>query len=440
MNKLTDTLARYMSLVCTLIIVLMPFHAFLTVWGSSIFGHYTLLRLWKEILLLVLVLAGIILLTMQRRSRRLLLRDKLFWLLCAYVLLLVVAGGIALAAGTVNRKAFAYGLLLDSRFLAFFCVVWLATAHNDILLRFWKKILLIPAAITVGFALLQYAALPADFLKHFGYGPRTILPTETVDQNIAYRRVQSTLRGANPFGAYLVLIVSALGMLLTGTRRRRLPATLFFALSGLALFFTFSRSAWLGTLVATALLLWLTIRSRKVRQGLLIAGCAAVVAFGAVTYALRNNEHFAKVVFHTSSSSRSAESSNAGHVSALKGGLKDIAHRPWGSGVGTAGPASVYNKTPARIAENYYVQIAQETGLEGLCIFAAITILIGMRLWRRRSHELALVLLVSLVGLTVVNMLLHGWTDDTLAYVWWGLAGAAMNLAPGSGGKHEMAE
>ena len=33
------------------ILLLMPFHAFLTVWGASLFGHYTALRLWKEALL-----------------------------------------------------------------------------------------------------------------------------------------------------------------------------------------------------------------------------------------------------------------------------------------------------------------------------------------------------------------------------------------------------
>jgi hypothetical protein len=28
--------------------------------------------------------------------------------------------------------------------------------------------------------------------------------------------------------------------------------------------------------------------------------------------------------------------------------------------------------------------------------------------------------------LTVVNLLSHAWADDTLTYVWWGLAGIAM--------------
>ena len=44
------------SVMVMLVIFLMPFHAFLTIWASDIFGHYTALRLWKEVLL---VIAGI---------------------------------------------------------------------------------------------------------------------------------------------------------------------------------------------------------------------------------------------------------------------------------------------------------------------------------------------------------------------------------------------
>jgi hypothetical protein len=41
---------------------------------------------------------------------------------------------------------------------------------------------------------------------------------------------------------------------------------------------------------------------------------------------------------------------------------------------------------------------------------------------------LALVLFASFIGISFVNLLSHAWTDDTIAYIWWGLAGAAMAL------------
>jgi O-antigen ligase len=100
-------------------------------------------------------------------------------------------------------------------------------------------------------------------------------------------------------------------------------------------------------------------------------------------------------------------------------------HQPFGAGPGTAGPASEHNNHPARIAENYFLQVGQEAGWLGLGLFIAIVVLIGKSFWDRRiePNQLVIVMLSSLVGLIVVNLLLPAWTDDTLAYVWWGLAG-----------------
>jgi O-antigen ligase len=79
-----------------------------------------------------------------------------------------------------------------------------------------------------------------------------------------------------------------------------------------------------------------------------------------------------------------------------------------------------------RIAENYYLQIAQETGWLGLGLFLAILIAVGWELAKRRRRALAVMLLASLVGISVVNVLSHAWADDTLSLLWWGLAGIAL--------------
>jgi O-antigen ligase len=282
---------------------------------------------------------------------------------------------------------------------------------------------------------LQYILLPADFLKHFGYGPGTIPASATIDQKVSYPRVQSTLRGPNPLGAYLVLVLSAVGAMIVAARKFRWRAVVLYAVSGVALVLTFSRSAWLGALVSMILLIWLSLRSVRIRRYVLLAAAVAVTAFAIVGYALRDNDRFQNIFFHTNEQSQSTESSNQGHLAALHDGVSDVLHRPWGDGTGTAGPASVYNTGGSvRIAENYYVQIAQETGVIGLALFVAINVLVVLRLWQRRGDQLALVLLVSFAGIAVINMLMHAWSDDTLAYIWWGLAGAAV-AAPGAGKK-----
>jgi len=152
---------------------------------------------------------------------------------------------------------------------------------------------------------------------------------------------------------------------------------------------------------------------------ILVIGSGALIAF-------RNNDHVQNAFFHTDEHSRSADSSNQDRASALKGGLRDIVHEPFGRGPGTAGPASTRNNQGGRIAENYYLQIGQEVGLIGLTVFVAINILVARALWQNRRDILACVLLASLAGLTLVNTLSHAWADDTLSLLWWGLAGMAL--------------
>jgi O-antigen ligase len=90
----------------------------------------------------------------------------------------------------------------------------------------------------------------------------------------------------------------------------------------------------------------------------------------------------------------------------------------------------VYNTGhPARIAENYYVQIAQETGWVGLVLFLAVQVALGISLWHGRRDVLSLGLCTGLVSASIIGLFGHVWTDDTLAYVWWGLAGLALSPA-----------
>jgi hypothetical protein len=112
---------------------------------------------------------------------------------------------------------------------------------------------------------------------------------------------------------------------------------------------------------------------------------------------------------------------------ALKDGAKSIVHEPFGRGPGTAGPASVRNNHPPRISENYFLQIGQEVGVIGLLLFLAINIEVGLLLYQNKQSMLMRVLLASLIGLTLVNMLSHAWADDTLGLLWWATAGLALS-------------
>ena len=70
------------------------------------------------------------------------------------------------------------------------------------------------------------------------------------------------------------------------------------------------------------------------------------------------------------------------------------------------GPASYYNDGQTRIAENYFIQIGQETGWLGLLLFLLINAGVGALLYVRRADPLALSLFAALIGLTFINLAL----------------------------------
>lgn len=419
-------LMRGLAAGVALILVVIPFHAFLTVWGSSLLGHYTILRLWKEILLVPLGLTAIYLAWRRPALRREFTHSWLWRLIWLYVAVSLIWGAVAWQHGAVATKALLYGELVNLRLFAMLFIAWVAANACGWLFRNWRHLLLWPALAVVAVGLAQRFVLPYDVLKHFGYGPGTIPPYETIDHKTAYPRIRSTLRGANLLGGYMLLILSErLLMLRRGGRRWLSVVAIMAAL--IVLFASGSRGAWLGLVVAVAVLLWLQLRSRRARQLALAGLTVACLGLAGLVVGLRHNDFVQNTVFHTDEHSTSSDSSNAAHLTASRTAAEQVLGEPLGRGPGTAGPAGVYNTGhPERIAENYFLQIGQETGWLGLILFAAIYVLVAHRLWCRRAAELPQMLLATLAGLTVMAMLMHVWTDDTLAYLWWGLAGIAL--------------
>ncbi|MDO8592020.1 MAG: O-antigen ligase family protein [bacterium] len=420
----SSKLAQKLSWLIAGIFILLPFHALLTTWAGSNLGHLDAWRIWKDVLLVLMVPPALWLIWQSPGLKKWLMSSWITRLFGIYILLHIILGAWALHQHAVNPTALIYGLIINLRFIAFLLVCLIVASQTDFLRRHWQKILLLPAAVVVAFGLVQKLFLPYDFLRHFGYGKDTIPAYQTVDSNLDYRRIQSTLRGANPLGAYLVLIIPTLWLGLKNSRRLRASV----AIASLwILYFSYSRSAEIGVAIALGILAWWSIGKKISWQRLVIVFVSLAVLASAGLYVFRNSQPVQDTLFHTSDSSASPSSSNTARVQAMKDGASDVIHQPLGGGPGTAGPASARNDHPARIAENYFLQIGQEVGVLGIAIFVAITVLVAKELWARRNDQLAKILLASLVGIIFVNLVSHAWTDDTLAYLWWGLAGVALS-------------
>lgn len=422
----TTKLARFLSYATAVILVLIPFQAFLTTWAGSNFGHIDAFRIWKELILAVLTLGTLLLAYRQPKLKKWLVNSPLTTLVLVYVLLQLGMGIFALQTERVNASALVYALMINLRYLLFFMICLILASSSEWLRQHWKKIILVPAVIVIAFGLLQHFVLADNFLTHFGYGPKTIPAYQAVDLKPEYIRTQSTLRGANPLGAYLLVVLTlAWGFWLC--KRHRTQAMVFGWTGLIVLYFTYSRSAWIGFFLSVVALAFWLIKSKRQRQKFALASLIAIIALAGAVAIWQKNGVLQNTLFHTSQTSKSEESSNAVRTQAMLDGAESVIEQPLGNGPGTAGPASFRNPYQVRVSENYFIQIGQEVGVIGLGIFIAINIYVAKLLWRSKDW-LAMTLLAILAGLTVVNLLSHAWADDTLAYIYWGLTGIA--LAP----------
>lgn len=425
---LVHVLLGFVAVVLAIIVLAMPFHAFITTWAASSWGNELAVKAWKELLLLAAILVLVVLWWPLRRSFGRVLRQPLALLILIYAAL---HGVLVLAYDNAVEPSLA-GLMTNLRFLAIFLVAQLLVAALPGLsgrLRRWLAALtLVSGLIVAGLGILQVTVVPPTFLEQFGYDKQTsIAPFITIDENPEALRAFATLRGPNTFGMFLLLPMAMLVVL--AARRRFLT----YVIPGLALVLTAlllsgSRSAWIGAVVTLVTLGLLLLGQQRLWRLARRYGLYAGLAVIALVVAAFEVPALRLAIFHSSPGDSSlTEGSTDQHWLATAGGIADALAHPLGRGPGQAGPASFYEPSGGRIAENYYVQVTQETGWLGLALLLAILWLVARRLWRlaagKRPPLVAASLLASFCGIAVINIFLHGWADDPTALVWWALAG-----------------
>lgn len=420
------------SYLVGVVMLLVPFHAFLTVWASSAVGQYTLLRLWPVSMTCVLFVVMVYHLIRNKSKRTLYKQSYIVKIILGYTAFVVSFGLIAFALDGVSLKAMAYGVLLNVRFFIWFLFVFLLAKNSDWLKKHWQPVVLVPLVAVTFFALLQYFVLPTNFLDHFGYERGvTIPPVQTINEDASTIRTQSFLRGPNQLGLYLMFgTAMLLAILLRAkslSRKYAASLTVGLVLVMLALVTTHSRSAWLGTIVILGVAFAIGVGRRIPRRYLALTITSLLIIGVVGTVGLQHTQGFKNIILHESLNKDNTAASNDGHLGGIKSGLADIAEDPIGDGPGTAGPASAYNTAqPARISESQYLNIGQELGWLGLIFFMSMTIFIGLRLFLMQNDPLSYGLFLSLIGVSVANIFMYSWFDETLAYIWWGLAGVVV--------------
>jgi hypothetical protein len=407
-------------------------HAPLSVYfGTLLPGTELLIKSWKEILILLAVpfAAAVV---YRHRLLRELFHDGMMQLILAYTILHVLVAA-ALLRGQLATMA---GLAIDLRYLAFFVLVYVLVKAAPQYIKRFLQVAAGGAVVVIGFAVLQ-VFLPPDILTHIGYGDDTIQPYLTVDQNPQFVRINSTLRGPNPLGAYAAIVIALLAAALVRGRlkaQRNRETFLAGALalgSVVALWVSYSRSA-LGAAIVAVGVVGATYAHRHVSRRAWIVGAVVVFALIGGLIAGRDNTLISNVLFHENPADSNQVNSNEGHIDSLITGTERMLRQPIGGGVGSTGSASLLTDSPL-IIENQYLFIAHEAGWMGLGLFMALFVVILARLWRNRRDWLNLGVFASGIGLAIIGLVLPVWVDDTVSIIWWGLAAVALGTG---GGRH----
>ncbi len=400
------------------------FHAPLSVFFSSQLPDYSLfIKSWKEILMGIALLVLGILLTVRKKWS--IFRSNLFYLIAAFAAI----NFVLIPAYFTGLEATVAGLLINLRYFLFFVLVYAAITLYPQARRWFVVTFIAGALIVVGFAILQSTVLPHDILASIGYGKETIAPFLTVDENMNYIRINSTLRGPNPLGAFAIISLAvALALWLKGPKRlsnKELWVIIVLGLgSVVALWSSYSRSAALGAAVAVGGIL-LIVYGHRLTKVVWAALFAAALVLGGSLVALRDTDFVSHVILHEDPNEGNDVNSNDGHVDSLVDGTGRLLRQPLGAGIGSTGSASLFTQNPV-IIENQYLFVAHETGWFGLAVFLGIYGSVLWYLWKGRREWLALSVFASGVGLAFVGVVLPVWADDTVSIIWWGLAAVVL--------------
>lgn len=412
----------------------MPFHLFIAQSYSSLTGGIEAWKAGKDVLTILLVALTFVLVLkykVYKGTNYLLLGCLSIGYLLLHLVLYTVyqdtTFGVAALATVYNNRLFWFlGIGMGAALLL----------GRNMRINPVIKLVLIVSTVVSALGILQYF-LPKDFLTHFGYSlERGARPMFFIDDKPDLPRIMSTLRDPNSLGAYLMIPITLLTYYWFKRPRVRTLATGLLMLHGLALFLTFSRSAWLGTVVSVAvLLLYLYGKSTWVFVKRYAPVGVVVLAFFVVgAFVLRDHYFVQNVLIHSDESTTQTDSNNL-HWQLVRDGVVGVVESPEGHGPGTAGIVSIQNEDGGVLTENYYVQIAYEVGMIGLAIFVTVTVLVYRGLYGR-TDALSLVLLATFWGYVITNNLLHTWSNEAVAAQWWLLAGIAL----GASRKPELAD
>jgi len=302
-------------------------HAPIIVGLGTLWPNFDLLiKSWKEILMLVAGLIAIFLLYKTKQMR--LLRDPIIIAISFYAILHL----LLLMFMPQSLTSIGAGLAIDLRYVLFFGLVYIALRLYPNYRKLFIKVGIIGALVVLIFALLQVFVLPHDVLKYIGYNTNTISPYLTIDLNHDFIRINSTLRGPNPLGAYAGIILTLVVAFIAKHRIKKdkwlTTAIIILSIGGIvALWASYSRSAMVGTIMAIIIVLAITI-FRKLSTKMWVTSGLVLIALIGGFFAARNTSFVSNVLLHENPNGGSSITSNEDHINSIRQGMSKLISQP----------------------------------------------------------------------------------------------------------------
>lgn len=413
-----------------LLIVYIPFHIFLSQWLGLLVGGLSFWKVAKDILVIFLFLSTTITVIAKKKQKD--------WLKFKDLTILIIIYGILhIVTFLLNRKTSVDVAVLATVYNNRFFWLLLSGINIKILLKKQKfnkynliKIILTVSTIVCLLGLFQWF-LPKDILSNFGYSVELGAKSHFfINENPNYPRVFSTLRDPNSLGAYLIIPILLITQLLVKNKKKLMFIGLFL-LHLLVLFLSFSRASWGGLIIALTCLVALNhkTKAKSILKKYWAVLCCLLILLSVLIASISQTSVFRSIILKANDANNSREmDSDELHVDFVKKGVTDIIKNPFGDGPGTAGIVSIQNNNGGRLTENYYIQIALEVGIVGLIVFLSIWFLVIKKLLSQPQSILNTTLLCTTAGYVVMALVMHLWTNEAVAYTWWGLAGLVIYI------------
>ena len=405
-----------------LIVGVMPFHAFFTTWLGSVVGYRGLWQSWKELLIAMMV-GCLVWLMWKVPAYRSIWQEP--WVKAAsfFAGIAVVVSFVAIFNQTSTFWPVVYGLKIDLEFWVI-AVLALSVSSSKLITKAISVTLTAGLVVSI-FVVLQAYVLPPDWLTQFGYGPTTIPPFLYLTATSDTLRFAGTLGGPNQLGTYLVIIIAL--SIIQIVRHPLIIGGL--GLNFLALWNSYSRSAWLAALV-TLPLIWLHIAHRHRRLAALGGAAFILAAMIATTVLINKYPALQESILHsTAAHHQNAASSDSLRLTSIQEGAQAVLTSPLGHGLGSAGPATFQLAEPL-IIENQFLQIGYETGWLGLGAFGIALSLLIMSAWRSRQQPFGIAMAVAVTAIALAGFMLPTLTDSSTALIAFSLAGLASGNKP----------